>query len=86
MFCFIKQFVVNGVYYSYVPCGKTAVERTIISYLTLREIEYLNVVKKASLTKYGDLLTRLKQQRFVSNKMFDATSSMELDKFISSIN
>ena len=79
----LAQYILNGIYYSCAPCGKTAVERTIISYLTLREIEYLNVVKKASLAKYGDLLTRLKDQRFISNNKFDAHG--ELDKFISSI-
>ena len=59
-------------------------ERSITKYLTLREIEYLDIVKKSSMSKYGDLLGRLRQQRFIVSNEYDLAE--ELDKYISGFN
>ena len=78
-------FILNTVLYL-LPCGKNSSEKTILKYLTLREIEYLEIIKKSSMVKYGDLLTRLKQQRFNKHGKMDDDYELsnDLDKYISS--
>ena len=37
--------------------------RKILAHLTLREMEYLDVIKDKDMVKYGDILKRLLEQR-----------------------
>ena len=44
--------------------GKLCCRKTIYQYLTLREIEYLQYMKKKNLVQYGAVLRKLKEHRY----------------------
>ena len=69
-----------------IPVGRNSTTQTILKHLTLREIEYLEVIKKKDMIIYGDVLRKLRDQRInVDNKMDDDFElSEELDKYITS--
>ena len=68
-----------------IPWGKSLRERTIIKNLTLREIEYLDVIKKRNLVKYGDVLRALKEERFSVEAYNESKLSDQIDHYINNI-
>ena len=68
------------------PYRRNASKHRVIQYLTLREIEYLGIIKKKDMVKYGDVLRKLREQRInIDDKMEEEFAlSEKLDKYISS--
>ena len=74
-----------------IPYGRNNIlKRRLFRTLSLRELEYLDLIKRKDITKYGDVMRRLRDERFRHiniNKDHDVglADEMELDKFISSL-
>lgn len=69
-----------------VPFRRNSSKQKILNTLTLREIEYLDIIKKRNMVKYGDILRRLKDQRLSTNDKSEEGIALteDLDKYISS--
>lgn len=94
-FCFVASIVISifglihyVIYHMFhvLPFRRNASKQTIFQYLTLREIEYLEVIKRKNMVKYGDILRKLREQRVAIDGKTedDFVLSEELDKYISS--
>ena len=64
------------------PLRRNSTKQKILNVLTLREIEYLDIIKKRNMVKYGDVLRKLNEQRFELHE--NAVISVGLDKYIDS--
>merc|ERR1711962_38439 len=58
----LSTYVSNHVY-RMLQFGRASPKKTVYRHLTLREIEYLQFIKKKDLVTYGDVLRKLKIQR-----------------------
>lgn len=73
------------------PYGTSSVKRRLMKTLTLREIEYLELIKQKDIVKYGDVMRRLRDERFrqansiIKDQEEGLSEEMELDKFIASL-
>lgn len=70
------------------PRRKNASKQKILSVLTFRELEYLEIIKDSDMDKYSDVLKLIKQDRFGGNHETNEEGMMMtegLDKYLTSL-
>lgn len=67
---------ISGHIFRFLCYGKTVTVRRIFRYMTLREVEYLLIIKQKNMLLYGDVIRKLKDGRTDADGKFVETCSL----------